>query len=63
LSKYTRQLNMKLSPEMSEDLTVLSEYLGLKVSEMIRGWVKDKVLEFQDNKQFRTWKEKREKER
>lgn len=63
MSKYTRQLNMKLSPEMSEDLTVLSEYLGLKVSEMIRGWVKDKVLEFQDNKQFRTWKEKREKER
>lgn len=60
MSKYTHQVNLKLSPELDGRLREVADFLGIKVSEVLRTWTREKVLEYQANKTFQAWLEKKE---
>jgi len=57
MSKYLRQVNVKLSPEMAAELMYASKYQGLKVSELVRGWMRDALTELSRDRRYQKWRE------
>jgi len=53
--KYTEQINVKLSHQMRTLLRIVSKYETLKVSELIRQWVNDRLNTYMRNPQFKRW--------
>jgi hypothetical protein len=55
VSKYSEQLNVKLSPEMRMMLDVVCKFETAKPSELIRLWVREKLHIYFRNPQFKRW--------
>ena len=58
MSKYVRQFNVKLSGELADELVHVSEYYGLKTSELIRRWIFDGLAEMKRDKRYQQWRER-----
>ncbi len=55
MSKYTAQVNIKLSPEFRVMLDVVSKFETRKVSEVVREWIVDRLKTYARNPQFKRW--------
>lgn len=44
--KYLYQLNVKLSYLLRDDLLAVSKAQGVKPSELVRNWIREKVVEY-----------------
>lgn len=62
MSKYLRQRNVKLSPELDRALEDIAEYEGVNVSELIRTWIRREIQERKQTRAFQAWLRKREME-
>lgn len=60
MSKYTKQVNIKLSPELEQKLLDIAEYEGANKSELLRSWVREKIQEIVATRAFQRWLRKRE---
>lgn len=54
-TKYTAQVNVKLSPEYRIMLEVVAKFETRRLSELVREWVMDKMRVYGRNPQFRRW--------
>jgi len=55
MSKYTQQVNVKLSPEFKIMLEVVSKFETRKLSELVREWIVDRLKTYARNPQFKRW--------
>lgn len=53
--KYTEQVNVKLSHQMRILLSIVSKYETLKMSELIRNWINERLNTYTRNPQFKRW--------
>lgn len=53
--KYNEQVNVKLSYQMKHLLSIVSKYETLKVSELIRNWINERLNTYMRNPQFKRW--------
>ena len=58
MSKYVRQINVKLSDELMEELLLISKYFGLKAPELVRRWIFDGLAEMGRDRRYQQWREK-----
>lgn len=58
MSKYTSQLNVKLSPELKADLEDVAAYQGIKPSELVRTWIRYEIMEVKGTRAFQNWQKK-----
>lgn len=60
MSKYLKQLNVKLSTKLRVDLEDVASYEGVNKSELVRNWIRDKIREYRSSRAFQNWLRKRE---
>jgi len=54
--KKTRQLNVKLTPEIDEMLSVIAKFEGeTSVPVLVREWVRDRIKHYQTNPRFKRY--------
>lgn len=58
MSKQTDQLNVRISSDLLEDLKAIGRYEGVKVPELVRSWIRDRIREYRKDKRFEEWKAK-----
>ena len=55
MSKYLDQINVKISMDMKMLLDVVCKFETVKQSELVRGWIRDKLNTYTRNPQFKRW--------
>lgn len=59
-SKYLEQINVKLSKELRLDLEDVASYEGVKMSELLRTWIRQRIQEIKQTRAYQNWLRKRE---
>ena len=55
--KYDYQLNVKVKSDLVLKLQDIADYELSKVSELVRGWINEKVKEYEGNRRYNKWLE------
>lgn len=53
--KYVEQVNVKISHQMRVLLRIVSKYETLKMSELVRRWINERLNTYMRNPQFKRW--------
>ncbi len=61
--KKTEQINTRLTDEMLWDIEAIAEVEGVDKSELVRGWIREKIQSYQKDKRYITKKEELDKKR
>lgn len=60
MSKKTEQIGVRVTPEMAQDLDLISQVEGVDKPELIRGWIRDRIGGYQRDKRYLAKKEELE---
>jgi hypothetical protein len=55
--RYDYQLNVKVKSDLVLKLQDIADYELSKVSELVRGWINEKVKEYEGNRRYNKWLE------
>jgi hypothetical protein len=55
--KYDYQFNLKVNSDLVLKLQDIADYELTKVSELVRGWINEKVKEYEGNRRYNKWLE------
>jgi hypothetical protein len=55
--KYDYQLNLKVNSDLVLKLQDIADYELSKVSELVRGWINERVKGYEGNRRYNKWLE------
>ena len=58
MSKKTHQLNVRISPEMEDELEQIAGYEHATVPELVRGWLRKEIDRYRNSKRFEAWRKR-----
>jgi len=62
LSKYVAQLNVRMPLELKFELEEVAEYEHVKVTDLVRQLIRERVREVTSTRAYQQWKRRRMKE-
>ena len=61
MSEYKHQVNVKLGDATHESLNNIAEFEDIKPGELIRDWIREKIVQYRKDRLYLRWLEKKEK--
>lgn len=55
MSKLTKQLNIRVSERIIEQLESVARFEGKKVPELLRGWITDELKSYRRSRPYQKW--------
>ena len=52
----TEQLNIRLPQKLLDDLKEVSKYEAVKIPELVRSWIRERLREYEGNRRFEKWR-------
>ena len=63
MSEYKHQVNVKLGDATHESLNNIATFEDIKPGELIRDWIREKIVQYRKDRLYLRWLEKKEKRR
>jgi len=60
MSKYIEQLNIRVPPELKNELQEVAEFEHTKVTDLVRQLIRERIREVTSTRAYQNWKRRRE---